>query len=151
MCVLPLYFMVVFTFLELILGGQGQYNPYMDGCRWVQMGADGCGWVHWCAITTTRGNMGMGGRRNTWFGGPGGREISHHIMLRRIMSKESANERQAHRTWTKGRNNHIHILTKTNENQQSPKTRENNENEPPADCLQTSHQWIIIRNYGGGN
>ena len=58
MCVLSLYFMVVFAFLKLILGGQGQYNPHMDGYRWVQMGADGWGWVGMgalvCNIDNTR-------------------------------------------------------------------------------------------------
>ena len=59
------------------------------GTDGVQMGADVCGCVHWCAIMATRGKMDTGGVGMHDLGWAGGREISHHIMLRRISPKKT--------------------------------------------------------------
>ena len=54
------------------------------------MGTHGCVWVYCCTISQKRGTFGTGGRRNAWFGGATGREISRHIMFGLILSKKSA-------------------------------------------------------------
>ena len=111
------------------------------------MGADGCGWVYWCTTTTKWGNAGTGGRRHAWFGPPGGREISRHIMLKLIWRKKRGNEQQAPRTCTKRRRNHTDSLMEAKTNKQSPKTRTNDQIESPAHFAQTYHEQIINRNY----